>query len=89
MNSIVPEIIHSKKIKFFNERDVEIILCEESDSNYIPPFDAPYLRVKTFAEKTTKPPEIFNIDVIDLEKLGIVLASRRTSHGWFRGQKVI
>ena len=88
-HSIVPDIISEKKIKFLDERDIEITICEKSDLNFISPFEVPFLIIDIFAKKTTKKEEIVSIDLEELNKLDYVLTSRRTSRGWFRGQKVI
>lgn len=87
--SIVPEIIKSKDIKFFDERNVEITLCEKSEINYIPPFSQPYLYVNRFAKKTTKPSEFVFIDLEELKKLGYYLVSTREGVKWHNHQNVI
>jgi hypothetical protein len=87
--SIVPEIIKQNSIKFFDERDVEISLCENSNINYIIPFVQPRLIINTFAKKTTKPSELVFIDIEELKKLGFFITVINTSHGWYARQKVI
>lgn len=87
--SIVPEILKSKDIKFYDERDIEIELCEESDCNYITPFEPPFLVINTFAKKTTKPEEIVSMDIDELKTYGYIITSIKTSKGWWKGQKAI
>jgi len=88
-HSIVPDILSERKIKFFDERDIKVTICEESDSNFISPFETPFLIIDTFAKKTTKKEEIVLIDLEELYKLDYIITRRKTSRGWFKGQKVI
>lgn len=87
--SIIPDIISERKIKFFNETDIPIEICGESFSKYLIPFETPFLIIDTFAKKTTKKEEIVSIDLDELKKLEYVITVRRTSRGWFKGQKRI
>lgn len=87
--SIIPEILSSRRIKFFDEREIQIFLCKESDSNYIYPFEVPFLIIDTFAKKTTKPSEIKTIDIEELKKLDYLITAKKTRKGWFKHQKVI
>lgn len=86
--SIVPEIIKSREIYFFDERDIEIRLCEES-VNFLSPFKEPYLVIDTFAKKTTKPSEFVFIDLEELKKFGYYLVATREGVKWYNNQKVI
>ncbi len=88
-HSIVPNILAENKIKFLDERDIEIKLCEEINSNFINPFNVPYFFIDTFAKKTSKKEEIVIIDLEELNKYEYVITGVSTSRGWFRGQKVI
>jgi hypothetical protein len=88
IHTIVPEIIKSKNIHFYDERDIEINLCEEADSNFVNPFETPFLIVNRFAEKTTNQVSIVPIDIIELKKLDYVITVIKGSRGYFRSQKV-
>lgn len=86
--SIVPELVKSAGMQFFDERDIEIKLCEES-VNFVSPFNEPYLIIDTFAKKTTKPSEFVFIDLEELKKLGYYLVAIRDGVKWYNNQKVI
>lgn len=88
--SIIPEIINSKKIKFYDEKNRKIFLCKESKFKYIIPFKSPSIVIDTFAKKTTIPEELVVIDFEELKKLGYILTSIRAgSNRWFKRQLVI
>ena len=88
--SIIPEIINSKKIKFFDEKDVEVLICKLSPFKYISPFKQPYIIVDVFAKKTIRQEELVNIDITELRKLGFIITSIKSGRkGWFNHQKVI
>ena len=61
--SIVPEVINSKKIIFYDEKDIEVTICKDSIFKYISPFQKPFLIIDTFAKKTTRPEEIINVEI--------------------------
>lgn len=90
--SIIPEMISSKNIRFFDERNMELVLCEKVISNFITPFNQPFLIVDRFAKKTIKKVEIIPIGtVIELKKLGFVISvlEAKSKGIRFKGQKKI
>lgn len=88
--SIVPEILNSKKIEFLDEKDIEVSLCGKSHLKYVSPFTEPFIIVDTFAQKTSKPEELINIDPSELKKLGFVITTIKAGkHRWFSRQIVI
>jgi len=88
--SIVPEIINSKKIIFYDEKDIEVTICKDSIFKYIPPFQKPFLIIDTFAKKTTRPEEIINVEIDELKKMGfIITAIKAGRRRWFPKQRVI
>lgn len=88
--SIIPEIITSKKIQFFDERDVPVLICKPSKFKYIPPFSQPYLLIDTFAKKTTLPSELVFISIEELRKLGFIITMIKAgAYKWFSRQQVI
>ena len=88
--SIVPEIIGSKKIVFFDEKDLKITLCPKSPFRYILPFKEPFITIDTFAKKTSRPEEIVGIEIDELKKLGFVITTVKAGRNkWFSGQRTI
>lgn len=88
--SIIPEIINSKKIRFFDEKNIEVSICKKSPFRYNSPFELPYLIVDTFAKKTSRPEELVNINIDELKKLGFILTSMEAGNKrWFNNQRVI
>ena len=88
--SIVPSIISSKKIRFFDEKDLEVRICNISKFKYISPFEPPFLKIDTFAKKTKLPSELVFISMEELRRLGfIITAIRAGRHAWRSRQQVI
>lgn len=88
--SIIPEIINSKKIIFFDEKNRKVFLCKDSGFKYIPQFKEPFIIIDTFAKKTTSTEDISIIDIDELKKLGYNLTSTRAGNNrWFKRQLVI
>ncbi len=89
-HSIVPEIIGSKKIVFFDEKDLKIALCPISPFRYILPFKEPFIIIDTFAKKTSRPEEIVSIDIDELKKLRFIITTIKAGRNkWFSGQRTI
>ena len=87
--SIVPEILDSKKIKFYDENDIEVQIAKPSPSKYFYPFKKPYIIIDKFANKTTRPEDIRNIIEIDeLKKMGFCIYSIKVSRRFRKGQQV-
>lgn len=88
--SIIPEIINSKKIKFYDEKNRKIFLCKESPFKYFSPFKSPFIIIDTFAKKTTSPEELIIINFEELKKLGYTLTRIKAgNYRWFKRQLVI
>lgn len=87
--SIVPNILRHNGITFRDTRDIEIDLCDSSNSTFYQFFKRPSLIVDTFAEKTTKKQEIVSIDFEELKKYNYMIVAIKTNKGWFKGQKII
>ena len=88
--SIVPEIISDKKMKFFDDKNVEITICNQSKFRYINPFKTPFIMVDTFAKKTSHPEKIVGIEIEELKNLKFMVTSIFAGKKkWRRNQKVI
>ncbi|MFA6073969.1 MAG: hypothetical protein WC758_07680 [Candidatus Woesearchaeota archaeon] len=87
--TIVPELINSKHMHFYDERDIEIFLCEETDSNYVNQFQTPFIVINKFAQKTTKKEDIVILDINELKVLDYVVVAIQTSRGYQKRQRVI
>ncbi len=87
--SIVPEILNSKKIKFYDENDLEVQIAKPASLKYFYPFRKPYIIIDKFANKTTRPEDIKNITEIDeLKKLEFCIYSIKVSKRFRKGQQV-
>lgn len=92
MNNIVQELINSKRIKFYDERDIERELFKKSDLNfYKSPFIKPFLSVDKFAIKSTQVTKTCYLEYADLSKLNKIITVTKLSpgSGYFKRQKVI
>lgn len=88
--SLVPEMMSEKKIKFKDNNNTDVIICRPSPFRYIIPFRTPYINYDSFADKTTKPSEIKNIDLEELKNLKYMVTSIPAGNKrWFSNQKVI
>lgn len=88
--SIIPELITTREIQFFDEKDLEVKICKPSKFKYIPPFSQPYLLIDAFAKKTTLPSELVFISIEELRKLGfIITAIKAGRYRWFSRQQII
>jgi len=88
--SIIPELLQSKGITFFDEKDIEVSICKESKFKYFSPFLEPFIVIDTFAIKTTKQEEIVYIDYDELKRINFVITSIKAKRRkWFNYQRVI
>ena len=89
--SIVPEIINSKKIFFYDEKDIEVVICKKSPFKYLSPFKEPFIIIDTFAKRTAKPEEIVVIALEELKKFGFKITTLKAGSKtrWFHNQRVI
>jgi hypothetical protein len=93
--SIIPNLIKSKDMKFYDGRDIEVSLCPSSiylrdvpDEN-INIFSRPYLIIDTFSKRMLKQPDMVFIDLKELEKLGYIVTRVKAIRPRFRSQKVM
>lgn len=91
MNSLVPAIVNSKRIRFFDERDIERELCKKTDSVYKNPFVKPYLIVDKFAKKSTEVTKTCNLEFEELIKLDKIITVTKITPGmgYFKRQQVV
>lgn len=89
--SIVPELINSKKIKFFDERGVHISICEPSFGKFVEEFQEPFILVDIFAKKTTREIELKTISIDELKEKGLIITTSNVTKQtrWAQGQKVM
>lgn len=88
--SIVPEILSSQKLEFFDEHNVKISICEETNSKFESPFKPPFLRIDSFTKDTKYPPKLKGIEIDELRKMGFALTVNLISKKdkWFSRQSV-
>jgi len=88
--SIVPDMIKKAGIKFYDEKDLPIQLCEPLEGNPdIPQFQPPFLRIDTFAKRTAKPINIVLVQTTqELRQLGFIICVLKTPGQFRAGQKV-
>jgi hypothetical protein len=88
--SIVPEIITSNRIKFLNERNAEVKICNKTKFRFISPFEQPFIIYDIFSKRVTKTSDLINIGYEELNRLGLFIysipAGRRK---WFKSQTTI
>lgn len=91
MNNIVQEIITSKRIRFYDERDIERELCKPDSNLYKIPFNKPYLVIDKFANKSTQVTKTCYLEIEDITKLGKIITVVKINPGTgnFKRQKVI
>jgi len=88
-NTLIASMINQRKIKFFDENNIEIHLCEPSPFNYIYPFKKPFFVVDCFARKKNIKQELSFISINDLERYGLGIFSMIPPNKWNQKQKVM
>lgn len=81
ITSIVPEIMNSKKIEFFDVNNVPFSICKKSEFIFnFNSFKRPFILIDSFEKDKYKDIEIKRISLEELEKLGYRIASIKTTN---------
>ncbi len=87
--SIVPGILATKSIKFYNENNLEVQVAKPESQKYFCPFKEPYIVVDKFANKRTQISNIRNTeDIEELKRLEFCIYSVKPASRFRKGQQV-